>query len=188
MTATHAADWTILLVDDEPGIRELMTEWLEPRFDVRVAADGEDALQRVDDEVDIGLLDRRMPRMSGDELLDTLRDRGYDFPVAMITAVAPDLDILELPFDDYVEKPIAKDELIRTVELLQKRADYDERSRELFRLAAKRGQLRASDKVDHHTSEEYQQITAEITELREELDGVLADIAEEDMERAFQQV
>lgn len=188
MTAQQSRTWTILIVDDEPGIRDLMTAWLHGEYDVRVAEDGEEALAKLDDEVDIALLDRRMPGISGDELLRELRDRDYTFPVGMITAVTPDVDIVDMPFDDYVVKPVTKDELVRTVELLQKRADYDDRSRRFFRLASKRGKLRASENVDHHTNEEYQQVCAELEELRAELDDVLSDIAEEDMEIAFQQV
>lgn len=188
MNSTHTTDWTILIADDEPGMRELLTAWLAPEYDLRVAADGNEALELTDDGVDLALLDRRMPGMTGDELLDELRDRDFDFPVAMITAVTPDLEIVDMPFDDYVVKPIAKDELIRTIDLLQKRADYDARSRRFFRLASKQGKLRASENVDHHTSEEYEQITREIERLRDELDEVLQDIAADDLQVAFQQV
>ncbi len=188
MTAPNTVDWTILIADDEPGIRDLMTAWLEPQYDLRVAGDGKEALALVDEDVDMALLDRRMPGLSGDEVLDMLRESGHDFPVAMITAVTPDVDIVDMPFDDYIVKPIAKDELVRTVDLLRKRADYDEQSREFFRLASKRGRLRASENVDHHTNEEYKRITEEIEDLREELDDVLTDIAEADLQRAFQSI
>ena len=185
--STHS-DWTVLVVDDEPGIRELMTAWLAEEYEVRTAADGETALELVDDSVDIALLDRRMPGISGDDLLDELRERGYTFPVAMITAVAPDIDIVDMPFDDYVVKPIAKDELYRIVDLLEKRAAYDEKSRQYFRLASKRAKLRSAEHVDHHTNDEYQALGQEMEQLQTELDDVLTDIADEGLVRAYQQI
>lgn len=188
MNETYTRDWTVVVVDDEPGIRDLMTAWLEEDYEVRTAEDGRRALDIVDGDVDIGLLDRRMPGMSGDELLAELREREYTFPIAMITAVTPDVDIVDMAFDDYVVKPIAKDELVRTVDLLRKRADYDEHSRQFFRLASKRGRLRSSENVDHHSNPEYEMVTEEMESLREHLDDVLTDISEEDLERAYHQL
>jgi len=58
-------------------------------------------------------------------VLVTLRDRGMDCRVSMVTAVAPGFDILELGFDDYLTKPIDREELHRTVERLVDIDSYD---------------------------------------------------------------
>jgi DNA-binding response OmpR family regulator len=188
MSEHTSPGWTVLIVDDEPGIRDLMTAWLDGDYRVRTAGDGEEALAAIDDSVDIALLDRRMPGMSGDELLEELRCRGYEIPVGMITAVTPDVDIVDMAFDDYVVKPVAKDELVRTVELLRTRADYDDQSRRFFRLASKRAKLRASQHIDHHTNPEYEALEAEMETLRDHLDEVLAELSETDIARAYQQI
>lgn len=188
MTAKQATDGTILVVDDEPGIRELLTAWLADEYDLRVAVSAKEGREHLDRDVDLALIDRRMPGVSGDELLDRVREAGHEFPVAMITAVTPELDILDMPFDDYIVKPIEKEELLRKVELLLKRSEFDERSRRLFRLAAKRGTLRASEEVEHYASEEYQQITEEIEEIRADLEDVLAEITESDPLLAYQRL
>lgn len=47
-----------------------------------------------------------MPVRSGNEVLDKMRIAGYDWCVAMVTTVEPDLDILEMGFDDYLVKPV----------------------------------------------------------------------------------
>ncbi len=102
---------TVLLVDDEPNLVRLYAEWVKGSYDVRTATSGAEALELIDD-VEAALLDRRMPGMSGDELLDEIRDRGYDCPIAMVTAVDPDRDVVELPFDKYVTKPVEKADLL----------------------------------------------------------------------------
>lgn len=188
MTETHSSDWTVLVADDERGMRELLTAWLEPEYDLRVASDGEEAMELADDDVDLALLDRRMPGLSGDEVLERLRAQNHSFPVAMITAVSPDLDIIDMPFDDYVVKPVSKEELLHTVEMLKKRVDFDDRSRRFFRLASKKGKLKAADAVDHRSSEEYQRISREIEALRQDLDAVLTELVTDDPKAAFQQI
>jgi DNA-binding response OmpR family regulator len=52
-----------------------------------------------------------MPGPSGGEVLDRIREEGYDVRVAMVTAVDPDFDILDMGFDDYVTKPTTRGEL-----------------------------------------------------------------------------
>lgn len=188
MTARQSSDWTVLIVDDEPGIRELMATWLDGEYHVVTASDGNEALSLVDDSIDLALLDRRMPGLSGDALLEELRSRDFLFPVGMITAVTPDVDIVDMPFDDYVVKPVAKDELVRTVRLLRKRANFDDQSRRFFRLASKQAKLRASQHVDHHSNPRYQEIEAEMTELRDRLDEMLGEIGDADIERAYQRI
>jgi DNA-binding response OmpR family regulator len=106
----------------------------------------------------------------------------------MITAVTPDVDIVDMPFDDYIVKPIAKDELVRMVELLKRRADYDAKSRKYFRLASKCAKLRSSGNVDHNTNQEYRELREEIDVLRKELDETLSAIADDDPDRVYQRV
>ncbi|MGM0398456.1 MAG: response regulator transcription factor, partial [Halobacteriota archaeon] len=91
---------TVLIVDDEPSLVELFERYLADDYDTRTATDGEAAMANVDDDVDVALLDRRIPGMTGDEILEAIRSQGHQFPVAMITAVDPDTDIIDMPFDD----------------------------------------------------------------------------------------
>jgi CheY-like chemotaxis protein len=66
---TRVDEGTVLVVDDEPQLAELYSMQLAEEYEVRTATGGPEALDLVDEEVDVALLDRRMPRMSGDELL-----------------------------------------------------------------------------------------------------------------------
>jgi CheY-like chemotaxis protein len=69
----------VLVVDDDEDLAETCEYWLEAgQYEARVANSGEEALKVVDETVDVVLLDRRMPTLSGDEVLAELRDRGFD--------------------------------------------------------------------------------------------------------------
>ena len=131
------ASETILVVDDDPQVRLLYQAMLEPAYDVRLADSGEVALATIDDDVDAVLLDRRMAGLSGGDVLRKLRDAGHDQPVAMVTALEPDFDVLEMGFDGYLVKPVSQGELRELVETLLLRSEYDAVMREYYALVAK---------------------------------------------------
>ena len=80
----------VLVVEDEPDLADLYATWLKIDYSVRTAYGGEEAVEQLDDEIDVVLLDRRMPGLSGDEVLTKIRERGIDCYVSMVTAVEPD--------------------------------------------------------------------------------------------------
>jgi len=169
----------VLVVDDEESVAEVFALWLEDDYDVRVATGGEAALEAMDGDVDAVLLDRRMPGLSGDAVLAEMRERGFDAPVAMVTAVDPDLDILEMAFDDYLTKPVTKDELYRTIERLLALEDYDDRAKEHFSLAQKLATLEAEkSKAELEGSEEYLEMRERLDTVRDELDDLVAHMDE----------
>lgn len=172
---------SILVVEDEPDLADLYAEWLRDEYDIETANGGTEALETIDEDTDIVLLDRRMPDLSGDEVLDAIRERGIDCRVAMVTAVEPDFDIVAMGFDDYLVKPVSRDALIETVENLALRSDYDEGMQELFSLASKKALLeseKGASALEEH--EEYQQLTDRIAELRGELHETLEALQKRD--------
>jgi DNA-binding response OmpR family regulator len=176
----------VLIVDDEAELAQLYAHWLDESYDVLVATSGEEALELAHDGVDVALLDRRMPTMTGDEVLSALRDRGIDCRVAMITAVEPDTDIVDMPFDDYMIKPITREQLFSVVEVLLSRAEFDDHTQEFFSLASKKATLESVQKdVD---SDEYEALTSRMDELRGELDQTLTEFSSEAFEAAFRDI
>ncbi len=113
---------TVLLVDDERDLVEIYEMWFEGRYATRSAYGGKQAIEAFDETVDVVLLDRRMPELPGDEVLERLREDGHECPVVMVTAVEPDEGMVELPFDEYVVKPVDRLELLETVERAIERA------------------------------------------------------------------
>jgi len=115
---------TVLVVDDEPDIAESYGQWLRDDHDVRVTTSGEDALDRLDGTVDVVLLDRRMPGLSGAEVLEEIADRDVDPGVVLVTAVDPGFEIVELDFDNYLPKPVTPDDIVEAVEELTSTGGY----------------------------------------------------------------
>jgi DNA-binding response OmpR family regulator len=169
----------VLIVEDEPDLAELYATWLKDEYRVRVAYGGRDALESLDDEVDVVLLDRRMPDLSGDEVLATVRERDIGCRVAMVTAVEPDFDIIAMGFDDYLVKPVSKEALRETVSNLLLRNAYDDGVQELFSLASKKALLESEkSSAALETNEEYQELDRRVTELRTNLDQTLSDLSD----------
>jgi two-component system, OmpR family, response regulator len=115
----------ILIVDDDPHIRELVRVFLRNEgFGLHEAANGVEALARLETlAVDLVILDIMMPQMDGWELCRQLRI-AYDFPILMLTAKgeAPDkIQGFRLGTDDYVVKPFDPQELVMRVKALLKR-------------------------------------------------------------------
>jgi two-component system, OmpR family, response regulator len=115
----------ILMVDDDPNIRELARLFLRNEgFDVIEAADGLQALNRLETiKVDLAILDVMMPNLDGWELCQRLKE-DYDFPILMLTAkgeTSQKLKGFELGTDDYMVKPFEPLEMVARVKALLKR-------------------------------------------------------------------
>jgi len=171
----------VLIVEDEPDVADTYRLWLETEYHVRMAADGDEGLDLLDDSVDVVLLDRMMPGLSGDEVLSQIREQSLDCRVAMVTAVEPDFDILEMGFDAYLSKPVKSEQLRRTVENLLERSEYDALLQEYYALVEKQATLESTKsraELDH--SDEYGQLRDDIDELRDELGETLGGIEDDD--------
>ncbi|WP_336133761.1 response regulator [Natronomonas amylolytica] len=168
---------TLLVVEDERALIELYVRWLEDDYDVRTAEGGEEALERMDGDVDVVLLDRLMPGMSGDEVLEEVQDRIPDAKVAMVTAVEPDFDVIKMGFDDYLTKPVEREELLRTVERLLGRSEFAELEQELYALVSKQAALRSTKPEEELAkSDEFADLEDRIAELRSDIGATLPDI------------
>jgi predicted DNA binding protein/DNA-binding NarL/FixJ family response regulator len=131
----------VLVVDDERNLADLYTTWLSDAYEVVTAYDGEEAIEKYDEEVDVVLLDRRMPGMSGEEVLKEVKRLPGDCVAGMVTAVEPEEDILSMDFEDYVQKPVSDDELLGVVDDLITLSEYDERLRRSYEIQAKSAAL-----------------------------------------------
>jgi CheY-like chemotaxis protein len=139
-----APETTVLIVDDEAAMTEILSTWVGERHATLVAADGQEALDVVTGDVDVVLLDRRMPRMGGDEFLLELKEQGYDARVVMVTAVDPGPDIVSLPFDDYITKPVTKDVVLNVIDRMLRLRKAGKAVREYHSLERRRDVLRTA--------------------------------------------
>lgn len=135
----------VLVVDDDKDLADTYAVWLSDICDVETAHGGVQARKQIDDELDIVLLDRRMPGVPGDKVLEDIRDQEIDCQVAMLTAVEPDTDIIDLPFDEYLVKPVTQSALRETVDDLMLRAGFGAEAQEFFAMESKSAALESRD-------------------------------------------
>lgn len=185
MSPAHAA--TVLVVEDERSLADLYAEWLSEEYEVLVAYDGEEALSIYHQDVDVVLLDRRMPGISGDEVLSAIRDRDPSCKVAMVTAVDPAVDIVDMPFDDYVTKPLTKEDLHEAVERMMARSSYDDQIQRYFALASKKATLDAELRpAEREASEEYDRLLQELADAKGQMETTMDDMDPEDFQSLMQ--
>jgi two-component system OmpR family response regulator len=117
----------VLVIDDEPGVRDLITEALSiSEITAIQAADGLEALSYLRREkFDLLILDINMPKLDGLALLEKLRNEGASVPVLMLSARADKTDInqsLRIGADDYLTKPFSIEELVLRVKAIMRRS------------------------------------------------------------------
>src|SRR5438874_10841486 len=129
---------TILVVDDEPRIVQLVRDYLEHGgFTVLTASDGQAALRTArTGRPDLVVLDLGLPGLDGLDVARSLRRAG-DVPIIMLTARTEESDKLvglELGADDYLTKPFSPKELVARVRSVLRRAEGSKRQSERIRV------------------------------------------------------
>ncbi|MBE3598991.1 MAG: response regulator transcription factor [Limnochordaceae bacterium] len=117
----------LLVIEDDPAMRDALERGLQTAgFQVDAAADGHEALLfAADRRYDAIVLDRRLPGLSGDQVLARLRGEGNRTPVLMLTAldrVSDRVRGLDAGADDYLVKPFAFEELLARIRALVRRS------------------------------------------------------------------
>ena len=117
----------ILIVDDEPDIREILRYNLEKAgFNITEAVNGDDALAKVSKDLDLAILDIMMPGRDGYEVCRKIREQGNTVPIVFLTAMDREFDEvrgLEVGGDDYVRKPFSPRMLIARINAILRRVD-----------------------------------------------------------------
>ena len=116
----------ILVIEDEPTLGAYIKRGIEEqRWACDLVADGESGEKRATSEAyDLVILDMRLPKKPGLEVLNSLRAKGFEKPVLVLTAqdaVDAKVTTLRAGADDYVTKPFAFEELLARVEALSRR-------------------------------------------------------------------
>jgi len=120
---------TLLFIDDEPRMLELLTLYLEPSFHCIAIASVKDALDYLEEnQVDLVLLDIMMPDMNGWQACQEIR-KFWDVPVIMLTAKGEQADIikgLNIGADDYILKPFDEEELLARIHAVLRRTKTED--------------------------------------------------------------
>ncbi|MBQ1219823.1 MAG: response regulator transcription factor [Peptococcaceae bacterium] len=115
----------ILVLEDEASIRSfIMINLKKNNFDIVETSSGEEALEKLDDTVDIALLDVMLPGISGFEVCKRAREQYPALGIIMLTAKGQEenkIEGLELGADDYIVKPFSPKELLARINALARR-------------------------------------------------------------------
>jgi len=127
----------VLLVEDDEPLARIVTKSLSQHgFDVEVAGDGQEGLERArDGGHDAVVLDIQLPKMNGIEVATRLRDEHNDIPIIMLTARSgvPDrITGLDAGADDYLVKPFSLGELAARLRALSRRGRAEQRGDEVL--------------------------------------------------------
>jgi len=164
---------TVLVVDDEREAADLFYQFLCSDYEVLTAYNGEEALEKIGPEVDVVLLDRRMPDIHGDEVLAEIRNQDNDCRVVMVTAVEPSLDVISMEFDDYLVKPVDKETVVNAVDRMITRNALDANLLEAFALATKMATLEAKMSPEKlESSEEYAELLSQFEDFKALVKGI----------------
>jgi two-component system response regulator ChvI len=164
---------TIALVDDDRNILTSVSIALQAEgFATRVYSDGEAALKAlVDNPPDLAVLDVKMPRMDGMELLRRLREKS-DLPVIFLTSKDEELDEalgLALGADDYISKPFSQRLLVARIRAILRRSEMrarpaGEAAEEVEAPSLERGRL-VMDPARHRVAWDGTDVTLTVTEF-----------------------
>jgi two-component system OmpR family response regulator len=118
---------TILVVDDEPGVRDLLRDALEiAGYQTEMASNGAEALDVLRrHSADLCIVDINMPTMDGFEFLAKLREHDTKTPVLMLSARDSPVDVakgLRFGADDYVRKPFSLEEILLRISAILRRS------------------------------------------------------------------
>jgi len=119
----------VLFLEDEPVIQEVLSEYMKlQHYAVYPAADGEEAIGMLEEgSFEIAVLDIMVPKISGLEVLNYIRQKDKHMPVIMLTAIDEDhtqLQAFNLYADDYVIKPVSPLILLKRMETILRRSRY----------------------------------------------------------------
>lgn len=152
----------ILVVDDEETVRNLLQRTLaEAGYSVTTAANGEETLSAVSQgEVEVVLLDIKMPGMSGIEVLGKLTADWPDICVIIVTAVVDTqtaVEALKMGAYDYITKPFKRDEVVKKVQEAIEKWNYQ--------LQDKRRYLQLKESITQQTQRMQEQFTELVNSL-----------------------
>ena len=169
-------DATVLIVENDGEQAAEYADWLE-EYAVRVAADGDGALDALDGDVDVVLLDGDLADPPAEELLGRLRARRPGCQVGLLSGTSVGDEILRLDMDEYVPRPLAPEDLRETVARLVDHGAVEGAVETYLSLVARRRRIEARrDEAELADDERYQELAGEIAARRRQIDTLLAEI------------
>lgn len=133
----------VLVVEDEPMAADVLVQYLQDSYHVTHSPSGCDALKSLSPATDIVVLDRRLDDLTGREVASRVKSEADSCLVLVVSAVRPGEQLADLPVDDYVQKPVKKEALVRRLKALQARLRLAASEREYLAVESRRRALEA---------------------------------------------
>ncbi|ERH00640.1 MAG: response regulator containing CheY-like receiver, AAA-type ATPase, and DNA-binding domain protein [Halonotius sp. J07HN6] len=166
---------TVVIVDDEERVAKCYKLFINDRYEAHIATGGQEALDTLTREVEVILLDRRMPEMHGHEVLDHIHAEGYDCRVIIISALDPDMEVLDYQFSKYLKKPIVKEQLLDTIEQVRMLDRYESLLTEYYQAVEKYSIMQSEfTSATLENNAQFQELEEDISHLRAEIDETLS--------------
>lgn len=155
----------VMIVEDERMVASILVDYFSDSYNVQFVQTGEKAVDRYTEETDLLVLDRKLEGMSGDTAASQIRAEHEEALIIAVSGVKPDDSIVELSVDDYLYKPVLKDEVRNRLELLLNRAELGSSARTYLAFRSKQLALKAIHGVAGEQMDGYQQCTERIEAL-----------------------
>lgn len=125
----------VLFLEDEPTIREVLTEYMKlQQYEVSAATDGDSAIKLLEEQTfDLAVLDIMVPNKNGLEVLQYIRNSKLDMAAIILTAIDDEqtqVKAFNLYADDYVIKPVSPIILLKRMETILRRTKFSDKKRE----------------------------------------------------------
>ncbi|MFD1569950.1 response regulator transcription factor [Halorubrum laminariae] len=164
---------TILLLDDDRERADEYAAWLDA-YAVRVAGDVESGLDALDDEVDVVLLDAGLADPDPAATIGRIRARRAGCQIGLLSGDTSGLTVLGLDVNEYVPRPINREELRESVARLVDHGAAEAAVERYLLLVTRLRRVEARPDRDATDDEQYQELTGEIAARRSQIDTLLA--------------
>lgn len=172
----HGPPGKVLVVDDDAMMADLVAEWVAEKWACEVRYSGPDAFDAMDASFDVLVSDRSMPELSGDDLARAVRDAGMTIPILLVSGDRPDFGVLDVPFNDYLVKPVDRPEVQAAIEELFLRRSYREPVQRFLDLVARLDVLETElPREALLGNDEYLGLKAKADELRQSVPATLGE-------------
>lgn len=161
----YGTEQDVLIIEDESMVAELYMDYLSEYYDARYYISAEEALSSITTEETISILDRRLPNISGDRVAEKLKRKIDTCLILVVSGVEPSESIVELPIDDYLQKPVQRDEIRMRLNNLEFRLGLPPEERHYLAVQSKQRALRDTYGQKTYSMSVY-------TALSEEMDDV----------------
>lgn len=179
----------VLIVEDDSPVAELYAEWVTGDYPVRVAQTAAEARTQWDTEVAVVMLDRRLRTTTAADILEDLREAGSNVKIAMITAVEPDVDIIEMEVDEYITKPLKKAEFRACITRLLHRRTLSQKLDYHFKLASKLAAIETSRcYASPNTTAAASRLQAEFEQISQDITAELQGLSPEEYHQLLREV